>query len=77
MNGRILFFSVLLLVAVVPATRAQSTAKITICHIDEVADIGLLGNVIRIPVTAWPGHQRHSDYEVQGLAVGDPCGIIE
>ena len=77
MNGRTLLASGVLLFAAVPETPAQPPEKITICHIDEVSDIGLLGSVIRIPVQAWPAHERHFDFETPGLAVGDDCGIIE
>ena len=79
MNGRRLFVSAILLFAAVPETRARSAEKITICHIDEVVDIGLLGSVIRISVEAWPAHQKHFDYiiEVPGVTVGDLCGVIE
>ena len=77
MNGRTLFVSAILLFAAVPETPARSAEKMTICHIDEVADIGLLGTVIRISVEAWPAHERHFDYEAPGLTVGDACGIIE
>ena len=77
MNGRALFVSAILLFAAAPETRARSAEKITICHIDEVTDIGLLGSVIRISVAAWPAHERHADYVAEGLIVGDLCGIIE
>ena len=77
MNGRPLFVAAILLFAAVPETRARSTEKITICHIDEVADIGLLGSAIRISVSAWPAHEKHADYVAEGLTVGDPCGIIQ
>jgi hypothetical protein len=77
MNGRRLFVAAFLLVATVSETRARSAEKITICHIDEVAEIGLLGSAIRISVAAWPAHERHADYVAEGLTVGDPCGIIE
>jgi hypothetical protein len=77
MNGRRLFVAAFLLVATVSETRARSAEKITICHIDEVAEIGLLGSAIRISVAAWPAHEKHADYVAEGLTVGDPCGIIE
>ena len=77
MNAIALLVSATLLFVAVPETPAQSAEKITICHIDEVTDIGLLGTVIRISVEAWPAHERHFDYETQGLEVGDVCGIIE
>ena len=77
MYRRRLFVAAVLLFAAVPETRARSAEKITICHIDEVADIGLLGSVIRISAEAWPAHERHADYVVQGLTVGDLCGIIQ
>ena len=77
MNGRTLFVAAILLFAAVPETRARSAEKISICHIDEVTDIGLIGSVIRISAQAWPAHERHGDYIVQALAVGDLCGIIQ
>jgi hypothetical protein len=77
MNAMTLFVSAILLFAAVPETPARAADKITICHIDEVTDLGLLGTVIRISVEAWPAHERHFDYETPGLAVGDVCGIIE
>jgi hypothetical protein len=77
MNGRTLFVSLILLAAAVPETLARSVEKINICHINEVADIGLLGTVISIPLQAWPAHERHFDYQAPGLNVGDACGIIE
>ena len=52
---------------------AEAPEKINICHLGS----DNLGYVIRIPVKAWPAHERHFDYLAPGLNVGDACGIIE
>ena len=52
---------------------AEAPEKINICHLES----DNLGYVIRIPVKAWPAHEKHFDYITPVLQVGDRCGIIE
>ena len=56
--------------------RAQTVDRINICHIEERVGDELIGTVISIPVQAWPGHQRHFDFEANGGTVGDGCRVI-
>ena len=54
----------------------EAVDKINICHLNEVVEFGMLGTVIRIPLRAWPAHERHLDYQTTS-EVGDACGIID
>ena len=73
--------AVLVMVSLIPgltlAIRAHAVDKINVCHIEQRIGSELFGTVIAIPMQAWPGHERHSDYQAPGLNVGDACGVIE
>jgi hypothetical protein len=74
---RTLLVLVMLLLVATPEMRARSVDKINICHIEQRIGDELFGTVISIPVQAWPGHERHFDYQAPGLNVGESCGVIE
>ena len=73
--------TLLVLAMVLPAAtsemRARSVEKINVCHIERRIGHELFGTVISLPLQAWPGHERHSDYQAPGLNPGDACGVIE
>jgi len=71
-----LFLLPILLAGATLDSPAEALDKINICHLDEVVEFGILGTVIRIPVQAWPAHERHLDYQTTS-EVGDACGIID
>jgi hypothetical protein len=75
--ARTLLLALIGLTATSATAPAAPPARINICHLNEIVEIGHLGIVISIPLQAWPAHQAHFDYETFGLNVGDLCGIIE
>ena len=75
--ARTLLLALIGLMAAGVDTPAAPPGKITVCHLNEVVEIGLLGTVISIPLHAFPAHQAHFDYQTIGLNIGDVCGIVE